>query len=119
MKGDFEMLSSEIYGIDINEFSAELQKFVSHNPIINEIVTDAATEGIKIDFIKTEVEEITFISDPTSVPDIRIRNEIYFDKLPGIGIISDLPVLSLEEMKEMLITRIAKELCYYLDEIVN
>ena len=118
MKGDFEMLSSEIYGMDINEFSSELQKFVSNNPIINEIVTDAATEGIKIDFIKTEVEEITFI-DPTYIPDIRIRNEIYFDKLPGIGIVSVLPVHSLEEMKEMLITRIAKELCYYLDEIVN
>ena len=118
MKGEFEMLSSEIYGMDINEFSMKLQITISNNPMINEIINDAAKEGINIESIKTEVEEITFI-DPTSVPDIRIRNEIYFDKLPGIGIVSVLPVESLEEMKETLITRIAKELCYYLDEIVN
>lgn len=119
MKGDFEMLSSEIYGMDINEFSAELQKFVSNNPIINEIVTDAEMEGIKIDFIKTEIEEIRCDADPLAIPNIKIRNEIYFDKLPGIGIVSVLPVESLKDMTENLITRIAKELCYYLDEIVN
>ena len=113
------MLSSEIYGMNVNEFSMKLQILISNNPMINEIINDAAKEGIMVESVKTEVEEVLFGADPLSDPVIKIRHEIRFDVVPGIGVVTFLPVESLEDMEEKLINHIAKELCDYLDKIMN
>lgn len=103
----------------MHEFSMKLQIVISNNPMINEIINDAAKEGIMVESVKTEVEEVLFGADPLSDPVVKIRNEIRFDVVPGIGIVIFLPVESLEDMEEKLINHIAKELCDYLDRVMN